>query len=130
MLTAQNIDVSNFPDKPPDLWTWRVMYDDNSVLEEHGHLEHGWADVALARVVLMQAIPTREDLPRFAQLRDVDSPYLPVFFRRRSTPWLIGGGDWQTITCMGLELPNGGGGSYMFWDEQGHVVHTLDRNAI
>lgn len=116
----------------PDKWTWVAVYEDGSLIAERDLIDgvaHPWADVEPARVIELRALPIAQGLPMFGVVRKLDDPALPVFFRRRATAWLLAGGEGSTMHCLGLEWPDGHA-AYTFWDDNGHVVLTSDRNAL
>jgi hypothetical protein len=116
------------PPRPADQWTWIAYYADGSTIAEAQ--ERGFAEVTadgrVPHTVELQALT--EGLPSFALV--LGPGERPVFTRTRMTPYLMSGtGEWRTIHCLGVERDDGSPARYLFWDDEGHVVLSPDRNA-
>lgn len=114
-----------------DLWHWRVVYTDGSVLDEYdadGN-EHGWAEVEVARVAEVLLVPQIDGLP--AHQMHVTGAACPRFLRRRSITVSQSGGETRrsTLHMLGLEW-EAQRGVYLFLAEDGRVLLTDDCQAV
>jgi hypothetical protein len=92
-------------------------------------------DRPFSQVFQREGLHTIECAPRDASMRlpafaiQIEEAEVPVFLRRRTTPGLMSGeGGWKTIHVLGRERD--GAGTYLFWDDELHVVMTNNRDLI
>jgi hypothetical protein len=111
---------------PPDRWSWAAHLIGGEVIDQENH---GWADVDPDQLDFAVVEPVDETLPQIRVALQATNGMRPVFFRRRASPWLLGGGDWLTTQCLGLERPDGTG-VYLFWNDQGQLLLTDDKDGV
>lgn len=114
-------------ERPEDAWRWVAYLFSGRVVREAD--DTPFAEALNGDCYAVEMEPKRSGLPAFSlQLAPGERP---VCFRRRSTIWLVSGEMTKaTIHCLGREMEDGSQGVYVFWDDEGHVVITGDRQAI
>lgn len=122
-----------------DGWTWRVHYSDNTMFDEvdPDGTTHGFKEVDLPRVAIVEWIPVGEGLAGHIVKIDSLSGMRPILFRRRTriiNPNVEGdeGTEGPVIHCIGWQKTVQGVNvaSYCFLFDDGSSLTTDDYQAV